>query len=70
MTSDMFVLVDLKLVNSPDNKQLLLPKNRISLIMTVILQKHLKKPLEHSYDIRYVCLRRGGVIPRSGDDAI
>ena len=51
------------------NKQMLLPKNRLSPITAVILQKYLKKPLEHFYDIKYVCLRRG-VIPRTGDDAI
>ena len=48
---------------------MLLPKNRLSPITAVILQKYLKKPLEHFYDIKYVCLRRG-VIPRTGDDAI
>ena len=51
------------------NKQMLLPKNRLSPITAVILQKYLKKPLEHFYDIKYVCLRRG-VIPSTGDDAI
>ena len=38
---------------------MLLPKNRLSPITAVILQKYLKKPLEHFYDIKYICLRIG-----------